>query len=269
MNCQTACHQQKWQKKPLHDFNHMTERLHVNRTRCLRRERIRCYLAHLRAAHSKSCRNWKRVPRGCGSTALPPSLQWRADKSEGLYRRCVRAPARPKFSRLHLKANAGSWGSLSGSQNSSLSSQRAARLAVAVWTRGGPARGRQCLGPRARCSPTGGGPGSLITLNRSTAALQTKCHLVSVWAGRSALMRWLSTLHICNREKTNASSKRPGDKADADRPMLGNYARTLILKQMSFHPGRPGRKKGVIWLTFATFKANRCTVKTAPAAGAW
>lgn len=84
---------------------------------------------------------------------------------------------------------------LSGSQNSSLSSQRVARVRRRCEREAGRRRGRS--GKSALAAPRGR-PGSLIRPKWSTAALQTKCHLVPVGDASSALMRWLSTLHICN-----------------------------------------------------------------------
>lgn len=84
---------------------------------------------------------------------------------------------------------------LSGSQNSSLSSQRVARVRRRCKREAGRRRGRS--GNSALTAPRGR-PGSLIRPKWSTAALQTKCHLVPVGDASSALMRWLSTLHICN-----------------------------------------------------------------------
>lgn len=69
-------------------------------------------------------------------------------------------------------------------------------------------RGRVC------CSDPRGRPGSLITLNWTTAALQTECYLVPVWGGRPTLMRWPSAWYVSNGAKTNGSSNDTANRSD-------------------------------------------------------
>lgn len=95
--------------------------------------------------------------------------------------------------------------------------QRCEREAGRRWGRSGNSA---LAAPRGR-------PGSLIRPKWSTAALQTKCHLVPVGDASPALMRLLSTLHIYNNTASkkgltmlaltpaNGSSKRSADSVAA------------------------------------------------------
>lgn len=96
--------------------------------------------------------------------------------------------------------------------------QRCEREAGRHWGRSGNSA---LIAPRGR-------PGSLIRPKWSTAALQTKCHLVPVGDASPALMRLLSTLHIYNNTVNkkgltmvavtpgNGSSKRLADSVAAN-----------------------------------------------------
>lgn len=117
--------------------------------------------------------------------------------------------------------NAGDSGSLSWSENSSLSAQQGGS---GLLTLSQSTLGLVKTSPRgAQHWAIGGKPGLLIISNSSLASLQTKCHLVptgGVWAG--SLTRWQSKQQSANREsftsKTHEDRGKHGQRRSVKQP---------------------------------------------------